>query len=567
MNSMNSMKRFTFVLLMIAALGAIAGAQVTHDPNDRLYRDIDLWTVQGYVKKALPTVRPYPAQVIDKILEDVLEAGNADARVAAQRYRDALSPGRRFVHAGVTGSVVGAGDDASFVGAPFVDGNLRLKDWLTGSFSFYVYGATKDLGSEIAVPGSYSPFADFTSDTADIGPFNLFQDWTSSVAVGTDTLYFQTGLVRSSFGPFFDNGLVVGPQAPKAGHFGLNYTREKWSYEVLWLELVASASDGTKRYPDKHLMSHIVSFRPVPKLELAFFESVVWGGRFDPMYLIPFGEVFAAAAMADNEDNSFMGLHASWNFARNLRLLTQIYIDDAHLNDLMRFKFNSKLKAGAEIGLVWAPEKTILKSLAGDYTAIMPYMYTHMYDSLNEENYDDRYPSQSGYTGPKSNYLEYSHIGRGLGADLDPNSDRVSVRAAFKPLGNFDLSLLGYFSRHGNASQNRIDEGLMDGTYHDGSIHDDGNNDGEWTDANGETHGTADNYDNNYSELRFLTQSVLETKLAVGFGLTWHVPLPPSFGELSLNAEYVAEYGWNRDLVRDNNSLRHYWSLGGAYRW
>jgi len=226
-----------------------------------------------------------------------------------------------------------------------------------------------------------------------------------------------------------------------------------------------------------------------------------------------------------------------------------------------------QLKAGAEIGLVWAPEKTILKSLAGDYTAIMPYMYTHMYDSLNEENYDDRYPSQSGYTGSKPNYLEYSHIGRGLGADLDPNSDRVSVRAAFKPLGNFDLSLLGYFSRHGNASQNRIDEGLMDGTYHDGSIHDDGNNDGEWTDANGETHGTADNYDNNYSELRFLTQSVLETKLAVGFGLTWHVPLPPSFGELSLNAEYVAEYGWNRDLVRDNNSLRHYWSLGGAYRW
>jgi hypothetical protein len=488
-----------------------------------------------------------------------------EAREEAQTYRNALAP-ERF-HVGVTGSAEGLDDDASVVGAPFVEKTFRLRDWLTGSFSLYGYLSTKDLGNELNVPGTYSPFPDFTSDTADIGPFNIFQNWTSSVAIGTDRLYFQSGLVRSSVGPFFDNGVVVGKQAGKAGHFSANYTGEKWSLEILWLELVASTAWGMGRYPDKHLRAHVLTFRPVPALELAFFESVVWGGRFEPLYLIPFAETFAAGALADNKDNSFMGLYAKWNFAKNAQFASQIYIDDIHFNDLVRFKFNTKYKLAGEAGVVWAPEKSFLKSLSADYTAVFPYMYTHM-RSLEPDTGDTRYPSQLGYTG-EPNYQDYSHIGRSLGADLEPNSDRISVRAALRSFYNIDISFLGYFTRHGNASENRIADGLMDGEYHDGSIFDDGNNDGEW-DADGD--GTADsgegsNYDNNYRYLNFLTQSVLETKLACGFGVSWRIPIPKKFGSLSLNAEYVGEYGWNRNLIRDNDSFRSYWSVGGSYRY
>ncbi len=37
---------------------------------------------------------------------------------------------------------------------------------------------------------------------------------------------------------------------------------------------------------------HSVNFYPTDKIELGFFESVVFGGRFEPMYIMPFSEFF-----------------------------------------------------------------------------------------------------------------------------------------------------------------------------------------------------------------------------------------------------------------------------------
>jgi hypothetical protein len=179
--------------------------------------------------------------------------------------------------------------------------------------------------------------------------------------------------------------------------------------------------------------------------------------------------------------------------------------------------------------------------------------------SLDSSTYGDRYPSQQGNSYP--NYQDYSHAGKNLGPDLEPNSDRISLRTTWRTLPNFDLSFSAYFSRHGNASENRIADDAMDGTYHDGSIFDDGNNDGTFN----TTHGTAGDYDNNYRYLRFLIQPNLETKLAGGIGLSWH--LPTGFGAFSLNAEYTLEYGWNRNCIAGNNSPIHYWSVGGSFRY
>jgi hypothetical protein len=355
-------------------------------------------------------------------------------------------------------------------------------------------------------------------------------------------------------GPLYDNGIIVGPQASRAGHFSLVYRQPKWSFEMLWLELVASDTTGHNRFAEKHFVSHIFSFRPVPQFEISFLESIVWGGRIEPLYMLPFNQLFAAQSMADFGDNSLLGLLMRWSFVRNAQFLFQLYIDDLHFNDMARFQFDTKYKLAGELGLVWAPQTGALRSLAVDYTAVFPYMYTHVYD-LDSDKYKDRYPSplQPGpYTGPHPNYQDYSHAGRNLGPDLEPNSDRISVRSTWKTLPNLDLTLLGYFIRHGNASENRIKDNAMDGTYHDGSIFDDGNDD-------------VPGYDNNYNHLRFLTQPHLETRLAGGITLSWL--FPTKIGDFTFSAEYVAEYGWNRALITGNNSLRNYWSVGGAYRY
>jgi hypothetical protein len=292
----------------------------------------------------------------------------------------------------------------------------------------------------------------------------------------------------------------------------------------------------------------------VPAFEFSLFETIVWGPRIEMLYLLPFSNLFASQSMADFGDNAFMGMSFRWHCAPGFQFLGQLYVDDLHFNDIARFDFNTKYKVAAELGLVWAPKDGMLRFLAFDYTAITSYTYTHIY-SLDPENFDKRYPSQgNGDITPPPNYLDYTHAGKNLGPDMEPNSDRISIRTTWNTLPNLDLGLSAYFSRHGNASENRINDGLMDGKYHKGDIFDDGSND----------HSP---HDNNYRYLNFLTQSTIETKLAGGITLNWQFPFPFRFGDFSLHAEYVAEYAWNRNLIRDNNNLVHYWAAGGTFKY
>jgi hypothetical protein len=316
---------------------------------------------------------------------------------------------------------------------------------------------------------------------------------------------------------------------------------------MLLLALSASNDLGEEMFPEKYLMFHSLNFNPWPNFEFGFLESVVWGGRLEALYLVPFVNLFGAQSMSgDFADNSFLGFHIRWNALRNMQIAAQFYVDDFHANDVMRLQFNTKYKLAAEAGLVWAPDSGFLSTLSADYTMVFPYMYTHW-----------NTPDAARYDPEKPNYLNYSHMGRNLGTDLKPNSDRISVRTAWRTLPNLDLSLGAYFTRHANASDNVPAGGYVNpddspedkDKYHDGTIFDDGDT------KNG----------NNYSYLRFLIQDNIDTRLAGSFGVKW--TLPTVAAAFSLNADYALEYGWNRDLEKDNNGLTHYWSFGGSWRW
>jgi hypothetical protein len=60
------MKRYVAALSLGFLVFVSLNAQVVHDPNDAIYRDIDRWSVRGYILGSLPLIRPYPAQLIDE---------------------------------------------------------------------------------------------------------------------------------------------------------------------------------------------------------------------------------------------------------------------------------------------------------------------------------------------------------------------------------------------------------------------------------------------------------------------------------------------------------------------
>jgi hypothetical protein len=537
------------LLFLLCVLFSVLNAQVLHDPNDGIYKDIDRWSVRGYIAGHLPLIRPYPAQLIDELLSEVIENGNSEARSKASAYKESIAPGSRWIHGGLSAGLEGKDDDAAAEAGASVDGTLRFARLLTASYSMLAYGGTRLPGNELNVPGTYTPYPDFVPDTANVGPVKLFQDWTSMLNIGSDSIYFQAGLSRTSFGPFYSNGVWIGPQAPRAGHFSFNFRREKGSFEILFLALTASDDYGEGFFPEKFFLGHTLTFNPLPSLEVSFQESVIWGGRMEFLYLVPFIQLFGAQSLTDFEDNSFIGFHVRWRIMPGLQFLTQLYIDDFHFNDFIRLKFNTKYKFAGELGMAWTPTEGPLESLDADYTLVFPYMYSHWRDGEDPH-----------YRRDVPNYTVYSHMGRNLGTDLAPNSDRVSLRSSWKTLPDMDLSLSAYFTRHGNPSAYRDDmskageldssQNPVDDGRHDGSIFDDGT--------------TADN-GNNYSTVKFLTQPTLDYRLAAGVGLVWS--LPTGFGVFSLKGDYVIEYGWNRELIRDNNGITNYWSIGGSWRW
>jgi hypothetical protein len=556
------MKIKTVILSLLLVSAAILSAQTVHEPNSQIYKDIDYWTVQGYIRDFLPLVRPYPAPLIEKILKEVRSNGNAAAREKAEYYLELLSPESRFFHLGILGNVEGNENDLSIIGAPFVEGLFRLNNLLSASYFFGVYGMTDEQGERFNIPGTYTPYSDFIPDDSSVGRITIRMLWTSLVAIGTSDIYFQAGLSRSSFGPFFDNGIVVGPQAPRAGHFSFVYHQPQWSFEMLFQMLSASDDFGKGRFTDKYNVIHNVSFRPMENLEFGIVQSMVWGKRMEVLYLVPFTFLFASQSLTGFLDNSFIGIHFRWRPLNSLLINGQVYVDDFNFNGIFKGAFEAK--AAGEIGVSWTPRSGFLSKLDFDYTMVLPYTYNHWTEPLSDRYNGAQSPLLSPFNyflahdipvWQNPNHLNYSHLGRNIGPDLEPNSDRVSIRTNWHINKSIDLNLSAYFTRHGNAT-----DGMpgIDPDFHDGSIFDDGFDD-PW--ISGKYKAERLPYGFNY----FLTQNILDIRLGGSLGVTWTIP--SSFGVFKLSAGYGIQYGWNRDLKKGNDGLAHFWSIGGQWKW
>ena len=98
------MRQRLSLLVLLLFLAACLGAQIIHEPNNEIYKDIDRWFVQGYIREFLPLVRPYPAPLIDKLLDEVIDNGDAAAREKAAQYRRLITePGSRAIYPGFLG--------------------------------------------------------------------------------------------------------------------------------------------------------------------------------------------------------------------------------------------------------------------------------------------------------------------------------------------------------------------------------------------------------------------------------------------------------------------------------
>ncbi|MDR3200020.1 MAG: hypothetical protein LBT68_01065, partial [Spirochaetales bacterium] len=350
---------------IFAALSFPLSAQFLANPNDRIYRDLELWEGKGLIHQ-LPVMRPYPAQVVKELLSKVARRGNADDAARAGEYLGELT--QRFTwHAevGAEGHVEGNRE--------YADGHIELQagGWLTpqahleGRFK----GLIMDNTDGFVLPEGMRTSVDIFDTWADMEAagrkLNLRQSQNVSFTLGESDMYFQAGIMRNSFGPFWGDGVVLSADAPHSGHYSFVWRNEWVSYSTALLELAATSyirprteeeEMTAQKFSNKHLAIQSLNFYITEWLELGYFESIVWGQRMDFTYLLPFKELFYAQSMAGFEDNSFVGLMADFRVAKTLKIPFIVYMDDTNLNDLLSFKFGTKFKTAAQAGVQWTPE-------------------------------------------------------------------------------------------------------------------------------------------------------------------------------------------------------------------
>jgi len=518
--------RSAFTLCLALAAGSLLGAQEVSDP---LYASIDRWEARGYLEP-LYMLRPYSPEVVRSILERVVQVGGrADAETASrylERYGDL-----RFEPAGVQRS------DARFGGESleyhgdsgagfFLSSNLLPGVWAQGTFEVLLIdggSAVKPVSERSVVDIQQDGSMSFLPTGLSGEAMSILYGLSSSTWFGTEKLWASASYARSSAGPFFGNGTIIGPQVHAAPNWTLNAASGGFRFSGAVFQLTQHAGPG-----EKYLAYHAYSYAPIDALDFGFFESTVWGGSFKPQYLVPFSLLYYLQSLGINYgDNSLVGLYSTWRPVDGLVAKATVFLDDVGFSDLVAFDLDTKIIGAGQAGLSWAPEAGPVSLVSLDYTAIFPYMYAHLWTHAEDD---------------------YTHYGDSFGAALQPNSERWELRARFVPLSSVSIDAVSRLIRHGNAS-----EGIYDG---DGTWYDNGWVSGAPTYQEPFITGTSPEY------FRFLTQDTIETVFQAGATVSYAGALGRT--NLSVAFRYLFEAKWNDGLVPGSNNLYHYMGLDAS---
>ncbi len=166
-------------------------------------------------------------------------------------------------------------------------------------------------------------------------------------------------------------------------------------------------ADGLKLYPDKWLAAHRLEITLGHRLTLGFNENFIYGQRYaDWSYLLPFNFYRAVQHKLRDRDNATISVDAEYLPGKGIKLYGTVFIDEFKARKIGTNWFGNKhaFQAGCS---VYDPLGIANFNLTLEYTAVMPWVYTHKY-KIN--SYTSDYQSLGYWAGPNSEvyYLRMS---------------------------------------------------------------------------------------------------------------------------------------------------------------
>ena len=540
---------FTIFILCIACLPL--AAQISVDPSDEFYTYAKKWEIEGYVDH-LPMLRPYPVAVIKDILQQVMQKGDRQEVAVASDYYTKFMSGKLHVSAEGGGAVKLSGTtdsmstDKQVNGELAVSGDTQFLPLVSLGYDLGIYGNNTSTSNSDVIPEYTNDSHDIVDDPSTVGPFSLNIDMNSIVAVGTKDIYATAGLNRTGYGPFLGQGVAINDTSFHSANMVFAYQGKKWAYTQMIASIGAAKNNGTSfgdNYKgEKYLVFHAIRLNLLPKLDFTYYESCVYGRKFDSAYFVP-APYMAIQGINGASDNVQMGVTLEYQLARSLKWATDIMIDDLGLNQLLKLNINSKNRVAAQTGLIFAPQETAWNLLTMNYTIVTPYTYAHW-------DYDD---NTDTFTSDTYNYQNYTNHGVCIGSSLDPDSDAISFTAKFKPTKMVDLTLLSTFVRHGNIYESLSSSernAIWKQNYENGTVYS--------TDGSVNTQqmllgndSSASYMDTAWNYLNFLTQEHIMYTCQMGAKAELQLP-PMKYCTVTLKAGYIFEYIHNKGV---DNSL------------
>lgn len=224
----------------------------------------------------------------------------------------------------------------------------------------------------------------------------------------------QLGYSRNFIGDGY-RSLLLGDGASPYPYIKINTTfwKIKYTNTYMWLKDVRDEVTTDRTYATKYMANHYLSWNVSKRLNIGFFESVIWTNDnnrgFDASFINPIifyrSVEFSSSARSGN---AVLGLTSKYKWSNAISLYGQLLIDEFSVGDITAGERSWKNKIGYQLGAKYFNAFGINNLfLQAEYNHVRPYTYAH---SNAITNYGHNNQSMGHNWG--SNFKELTAIAR-----------------------------------------------------------------------------------------------------------------------------------------------------------
>ena len=230
---------------------------------------------------------------------------------------------------------------------------------------------------------------------------------------------FQLGYGRNFIGDGYRSILMTDGVSPYP-YFKINTTFWKIKYTNIYTTLkdVSPEAISENTYATKYMANHYLSWNASKKLNIGFFESVIWANTndrgFDMSFLNPI-IFYRSVEFASSQEtgNALLGFTAKYKWNNQFNLYSQFLLDEFSLNDMKSGNKSWKNKYGYQLGVKYFNAFNVTNLLLQvEYNAVRPYMYSHSAVITNYGNTNQNMGHQWGGNFREGILLGYYFKGR-----------------------------------------------------------------------------------------------------------------------------------------------------------